>query len=245
MQAPEGKNLMDKRPGVMRSLFNRMATTYDRGNRTLSLLIDQTWRRRTVSALGIRDGQYILDIATGTADMAIEAAHQADCRVAGIDLSEEMLRMAMKKKAQSVHPGRCLFLQGDGTQTPFRDGSFHHAMISFGVRNVHDMDSLFRETLRVLKPGGRFAILEFSLPETPVIREVYLFYFKRILPFIGAAVAGKKEPYFYLRDSVLDFEPPRAFEERIKRNGFRLALSRPFTLGVCHLYVAQKPGPGQ
>jgi demethylmenaquinone methyltransferase / 2-methoxy-6-polyprenyl-1,4-benzoquinol methylase len=241
MQEPEGKNQIDKRPGVIRSLFDRMATTYDRGNRTLSLLIDQIWRRRTVNTLGIRDGEYVLDIATGTADMAIEAARQADCRVAGIDLSEEMLRVAMKKTAQSDHPGRCLFLQGDGTRTPFRDGSFHHAMISFGVRNVQDVDSLFRETLRVLKPGGRFAILEFSLPETPVIREVYLFYFKRILPFIGAAVAGKKEPYFYLRDSVLDFEPPRALEERIKRNGFRLFLSLPFTFGVCHLYVAQKP----
>jgi demethylmenaquinone methyltransferase/2-methoxy-6-polyprenyl-1,4-benzoquinol methylase len=232
---------MDKQPGVIRPLFNRMAATYDRGNRILSLLIDQIWRRRTVSALGIRNGEYVLDIATGTADMAIEAARQADCRVAGIDLSEEMLHVALKKNAQSAHPGRCLFLQGDGTRTPFRDGSFHHAMISFGIRNVQDMDSLFRETLRVLKPGGRFAILEFSLPETPVIRQVYLFYFKRVLPFLGAVVAGKKEPYFYLRDSVLDFEPPRALEERIKRNGFRLSLSLPFTFGICHLYVAEKP----
>jgi len=240
-----GNNQMDKRPGVIRPLFNRMAATYDRGNRTLSLLIDQIWRRRTVSALGITDGQYVLDIATGTADMAIEAARQADCRVAGIDLSEEMLRIARRKNAQSPFSSRCFFLQGDGTRSPFRDGSFHHAMISFGIRNVQDMDSLFRETLRVLKPGGRFAILEFSLPETPVIREVYLFYFKRILPLIGAAVAGKKEPYFYLRDSVLDFEPPRALEERIRRNSFRLALSRPFTFGICHLYVAEKPGPRQ
>jgi len=241
MHTPSGKNQMDKRPGVIRPLFNRMAATYDRGNRTLSLLIDQIWRRRTVSALGIRDGQYVLDIATGTADMAIEAARQADCRVAGIDLSEEMLRVALKKNSQSPFPGRCFFLQGDGTGAPFRKDSFHHAMISFGIRNVQDMDSLFRETLRVLKPGGRFAILEFSLPETPVIRDIYLFYFKRILPFIGAAVAGKKEPYFYLRDSVLDFEPPRALEERIKRNGFRLSQSLPFTFGICHLYVAEKP----
>ncbi len=239
--APEKKNQMDKRPKVIRPLFNRMAATYDRGNRALSLLIDQIWRRRTVSALGIRDGQYILDIATGTADMAIEAARQADCRVAGIDLSEEMLRVARGKNAQSPFPGRCFFLQGDGTRTPFRDGSFNHAMISFGVRNVQDMDGLFRETLRILKPGGRFAILEFSLPEAPVIRQVYLFYFKRVLPLIGAVVAGRKEPYFYLRDSVLDFEPPRALEERIRRNGFRLILSRPFTFGICHLYVAEKP----
>ena len=241
MEPSARKNQMDKRPGVIRPLFNRMAATYDRGNRTLSLLIDQIWRRRTVSALGIRDGQYVLDIATGTADMAIEAARHADCRVAGIDLSEEMLRVAMKKKAQSPFPGRCYFLQGDGTRSPFRDGSFHHAMISFGIRNVQDMDSLFRETLRLLKPGGRFAILEFSLPETPVIREIYLFYFKRILPFIGAAVAGKKKPYFYLRDSVLDFEAPRALGPRIVKNGFRLALSKPFTFGICHLYVAEKP----
>jgi demethylmenaquinone methyltransferase/2-methoxy-6-polyprenyl-1,4-benzoquinol methylase len=240
MESSAGNNRMDKRPGVMRSLFNRMATTYDRGNRTLSLMIDQVWRRRTVSALCIRNGDRVLDIATGTADMAIEAARQADCRVAGIDLSEEMLRVAVKKNARGAHPERCLFLQGDGTRTPFRDGSFRHAMISFGIRNVQDMDSLFQETLRVLKPGGRFAILEFSLPETPVIREVYLFYFKKILPFVGAAVAGRKEPYFYLRDSVLDFEPPRKLEERIRRNGFKLADSRPFTFGICHLYVAQK-----
>ncbi len=241
MQTPAGKNRMDKRPGVIRPLFNRMAATYDRGNRTLSLLIDQVWRRRTVSALSIRDGQYVLDIATGTADMALEAARQADCRVAGIDLSEAMLGVARRKNAQSPFAGRCFFLQGDGTRTPFRDGSFHHAMISFGIRNVQDMDSLFRETLRILKPGGRFAILEFSLPETPVIRQLYLFYFSRVLPLIGAAIAGKKEPYFYLRDSVLDFEPPRALEQRILRNGFRLAASRPFTFGICHLYVAEKP----
>lgn len=241
MQTPAGQNRMDKRPGVIRPLFNRMAATYDRGNRTLSLLIDQIWRRRTVSALSIRDGQYVLDIATGTADMALEAARQADCRVAGIDLSEEMLKVARRKTAQSPFPGRCFFLQGDGTRTPFRDGSFHHAMISFGIRNVQDMDSLFRETLRILKPGGRFAVLEFSLPETPVIRQLYLFYFRRVLPLIGAAIAGKKEPYFYLRDSVLDFEPPKALEQRILRNGFRLAVSRPFTFGICHLYVAEKP----
>ena len=241
MQTPEGKNRMDKRPGVIRPLFNRMAATYDRGNRTLSLLIDQIWRRRTVSALSIRDGQYVLDIATGTADMALEAARQADCRVAGIDLSEEMLGVARRKNGQSPFAGRCFFLQGDGTRTPFRSASFHHAMISFGIRNVQDMDSLFHETLRILKPGGRFAILEFSLPETPVIRQLYLFYFRRVLPLIGAAIAGKKEPYFYLRDSVLDFEPPKALEQRILRNGLRLAVSRPFTFGICHLYVAEKP----
>jgi len=241
MLTPEGKNRMDKRPGVIRPLFNRMAATYDRGNRALSLLIDQVWRRRTVSALGIRGGQFVLDLATGTADMALEAARRADCRVAGIDLSEEMLRIARKKNRGTPFPGRCFFLQGDGTQAPFRDGSFHHAMISFGIRNVQDMDRLFRETLRVLKPGGRFAILEFSLPETPVIRQCYLFYFKRVLPLIGAAIAGKKEPYFYLRDSVLDFEPPKALEERIAKNGFRLAVSKPFTFGICHLYVAEKP----
>jgi len=241
MHTPEGKNRMDKRPGVIRPLFNRMAATYDRGNRALSLLIDQVWRRRTVSALGIRGGQCVLDLATGTADMALEAARQADCRVAGIDLSEEMLRIAREKNRRSPFPGRCFFLQGDGTQAPFRDECFHHAMISFGIRNVQDMDSLFRETIRVLKPGGRFAILEFSLPETPVIRQGYLFYFKRVLPLIGAAIAGKKEPYFYLRDSVLDFEPPVALEQRIVRNGFRLSVSKPLTFGICHLYVAEKP----
>jgi len=241
MHTAEGKNRMDKRPGVIRPLFNRMAASYDRGNRALSLLIDQVWRRRTVSALDIRGGQFVLDLATGTADMALEAARRADCRVAGIDLSEEMLRIARKKNRGTPFPGRCFFLQGDGTQAPFRDGSFHHAMISFGIRNVQDMDRLFRETLRVLKPGGRFAILEFSLPETPVIRQCYLFYFKRVLPLIGAAIAGKKEPYFYLRDSVLDFEPPKALEERIAKNGFRLAVSKPFTFGICHLYVAEKP----
>ncbi len=245
MESLEKKNRMDKRPGVMRSLFHRPAKTYDLGNRTLSCLIDQVWRRKTVNALEIRDDQYVLDIATGTADMAIEAARQADCRVAGIDLSEEMLRLASKKNGQSTRPDRCFFLQADATQAPFRDGSFHHAMISFGIRNVQDMDGLFRETLRILKPGGRFAILEFSIPETPVIREIYLVYFKHVLPFIGAAVTGNKEPYFYLRDSVLDFEPPRALEQRIRRNGFELALSQPFTFGICHLYVARKPVPGQ
>jgi demethylmenaquinone methyltransferase/2-methoxy-6-polyprenyl-1,4-benzoquinol methylase len=194
-----------------------------------------------VSALSIRDGQYVLDIATGTADMALEAARRADCRVAGIDLSEEMLGVARRKNVQSPFAGRCFFLQGDATRAPFRDASFHHAMISFGIRNVQDMDGLLRETLRILKPGGRFAILEFSLPETPVIRQCYLFYFRRILPLIGAAVAGRKEPYFYLRDSVLDFEPPKALEQRVLKNGFRLAVSRPFTFGICHLYVAEKP----
>jgi demethylmenaquinone methyltransferase/2-methoxy-6-polyprenyl-1,4-benzoquinol methylase len=232
---------MDKRPGVIRPLFNRMAESYDLGNRLLSLSIDILWRRRTVRSLRIRDGQSILDIATGTADLALEAIGRADCRVTGIDFSEEMLHLARAKRDAAPHPERCAFVQGDACAMPFRDGAFHRAMISFGVRNVQDMDRLFRETIRVLQPGGRFAILEFTLPTAPAVRSFYLFYFRRVLPVIGGLLTGKREPYEYLRDSVLDFESPQALEERLVRNGFILRSSTPFTLGICRLYVADKP----
>ena len=241
MGSTSGKNQMDKQAKVIRPLFNRMAETYDLGNRLLSLSIDVMWRRRTVRALRLRDGQSVLDIATGTADLALEAARRADCRVTGLDFSEEMLRLGEEKRRHSPHPGRLAFAQGDACRMPFREETFNHAMISFGVRNVQDMDGLFGETLRVLKKGGRFAILEFTLPEKPLIRSLYLFYFTRVLPAVGGLLVGKKEPYEYLRDSVLDFETPQALEARLARNGFNVLSSVPFTFGICRLYVSEKP----
>ena len=208
---------------------------------TTSSLIHQIWRRRTVSALGIRDGEYVLDIATGTADMAIEAARQADCRVAGIDLSEEV-RVAMKKKAQNRCQSRPLsLLQGHGTGHLSGDESFHHAMISFGVRNVQDMDSLLgiagAETRRPLRHPGAF-----PSRRRPSSVKSDLFYF-RSFPFIGAAVAGSSTS-----TCASSSWTSKAAQGARAANPEKRLPPRPLkTLHLSHppLHVAQKPALGQ
>lgn len=232
---------MDKRPPVIGKMFDRIALRYDSVNTILSLSIDRVWRKTAIRALDIRPGNAVLDIATGTGDMAVLALRKHACRVTGIDLSRQMLRLAQEKSHANGLKACFRVLQGDALSMPFPDRTFHHAMTSFGIRNVHDIDDFLKEVYRVLKPGGRFVILEFSLPGFRPVRWVYSIYLNRLLPFFGGLISRDFASYRYLRDSIKDFPDPPALEAMIEQHNFRIALSRRLSLGVLHLYVLEKP----
>jgi demethylmenaquinone methyltransferase/2-methoxy-6-polyprenyl-1,4-benzoquinol methylase len=223
---------------IIRGMFDRLAPSYDLLNHLLSLGIDFWWRKKAVEALGIRQRDLILDIATGTGDLAFAALSKARCTVVGIDLSPAMLSLASRKRDRKNQGGRYILVRADAYAVPFRDQAFHHAMISYGVRNIRDWERLFGEIGRLLQKGGKVAILEFSIPESVPFRLPYLFYLERLLPFIGGVVSGNREPYFYLRDTVKAFPSPKEVVRRMEEYGLTVFEARPLTFGICHLYVA-------
>jgi len=232
---------MDKTQKTLGGMFDRIAPVYDLLNRVLSLCLDVLWRRRTIKCLDVRGHERILDIATGTGDLALEALRENPaCRVIGLDISREMMRVAGVKRDEQGRRDRYSFIAGNALRMPVRDGTVHAAMIAFGVRNVPDVGGLFGETRRVLKVGGKFAVLELSVPRGRIIRAVYLFYFRKLLPRIGSLLSGRSAAYHYLRDSVLAFYPPRQVEELLRAAGFAVVKSIPLTFGICHLYLAEK-----
>ena len=231
---------MDKKPKTIQDMFDQIAPTYDLLNRLLSLSIDTVWRRRVISRLGIKRGDSILDIATGTGDLSLLALKRnRDCLVVGVDLSREMVRIAAKKRNRRGYSGRYFLTEGNACNMPFKGYAFDHAMVAFGIRNVSDVKELIKETRRTLKNGGKFAILEFSIPEIYFVQQIYLFYLKKIIPFIGELFSGKNGPYHYLRDSVIAFYTPKELKSMLQRNGFKMVESLPLWFGICHLLIAE------
>ncbi len=231
---------MDKSPKAIKGMFDRIAPTYDALNHLLSLFIDIKWRRKTLDRLGIKEGNLILDVATGTGDLAMLAlGANRGCRVVGIDLSGEMLRLAVKKKAGKGYDKRYFPVEGDASDMPLKEDSLDHAMVAFGIRNMSDVESFFRETGRVIKKGGRLAILELSVPKIRFVRKIYLIYLKKLIPLIGGGISGKTDTYNYLRDSVIAFHAPVELEKMLRANDFRIIESLPLWFGICHLYVAE------
>lgn len=232
---------MDKTQKTIGGMFDRIAPVYDFLNRVLSLSLDVLWRKRAVDCLEIREGEQILDIATGTGDLAMEALKKnPGCRVLGVDISLEMMRVAGEKRNGRGWGRRYALAAGDALQMPFKDRSVDKAMVAFGVRNVPDVAGFFRETGRVLKTGGRLAVLELSVPRSPVVKGLYLFYFRKLLPRVGSLLSGRSAAYHYLRDSVLLFHSPREVEGLLRAAGFTMVTSVPLTFGICHLYLAER-----
>ncbi len=233
---------MDKSRETIGGMFDRIAPSYDLLNKVLSLYLDVLWRKKALKHLAVKDDEQVLDIATGTGDLALEALKTgAACRVCGLDFSEEMMRAAAAKRDRLGLRNRYLLACGDALRMPFKERSFDGAMVAFGVRNMPDVEGFFREAHRILRDGGRLAVLELSLPANPFIRECYLLYFKKFLPLIGSLLSGRSTAYHYLRDSVLDFYAPRQVEELLCNSGFTVLRSIPLSFGVCHLYLAEKP----
>jgi len=230
---------VDKRPSVIGRMFDRIAPTYDLTNRVLSCSLDQLWRRKAIDALAIADGDLILDVATGTGDMAVPAARGGG-RVVGIDLSRQMLLHASFKGGTYGLAGRYAVVQGDALVMPFRDDTFSSAMVAFGIRNMHNLEVFLAEMHRVLNKGGRFSVLEFSLPECPFFRWIYAVYLTYVVPCAGGLISGDYDTYGYLRDSIAGFPVPAALEEIMTRQGFRIVRSSAIFGGVSHLYVLQK-----
>ncbi|MCY3764455.1 MAG: ubiquinone/menaquinone biosynthesis methyltransferase [Gemmatimonadetes bacterium] len=231
----------DARRTFVRQMFDGIAGTYDLLNHLLSAGVDILWRRWTVDALELKAGWWILDLATGTADLGLEAAaRDPGVRVVGADLSLPMLRLGDKKQKKGA--GRMFLLCGDAQRLPFPDARFHAVTIGFGVRNFSDLNGGLHEVLRVLRPGGRLAVLEFSRPRAFLLSRVYLIYFKYILPGIGRLVSRNPLAYRYLYESVMGFPEGEAFRMRLTQAGFQDAVERRLTLGIATLYLAIKPG---
>jgi len=232
--------MLDKRPQTIRHMFDRIAPTYDRLNAILSLSIDSWWRRTTVRRLAIQPGDHILDIATGTGDLAACALSHTACTVVGIDLSYEMLHRAAEKLPQVVAGRQYLPINGDALVMPFPDRLFDKAMVAFGIRNMVDKAGFLDEVHRILKSGGSLGVLEFSLPSNPVIRTIYFLYFRRLLPLIGGLISGDATAYRYLRDSVMTFAPPAELESLMQQRGFAVRHSQALLCGIAHLYILGK-----
>jgi demethylmenaquinone methyltransferase/2-methoxy-6-polyprenyl-1,4-benzoquinol methylase len=235
---------IEKNPERIGGMFDRIAPTYDFLNHLLSAGMDLWWRRQAVRALGLQSGQQVLDVASGTGDLAFAAlSGEPNVQVVGVDLATRMLaRAEAKRRRRGIARHRYQVLAGDAMHLPFASNRFDAAMIAYGIRNVPDMDMAFTEFHRVLKPRGSLCILEFSLPECPLFRAFYLFYFQHILPALGEWVSRDREAYDYLPASVGAFQTPQEIAEALRRHGLRVALIRPLLGGVTTCLLATKAG---
>ncbi len=231
-------------PDSIRRLFNSVAPSYDFLNHLLSLRRDVCWRREAIREL---DGIHgvILDVATGTADLAIEALSQpgASGSVVGLDFSEAMLKGAQKKLQEKHLSSRILLSLGDAVSLPFRDDFFKATMIAFGLRNIPEKERALREMVRVTQEGGRIILLEFTLPRRGMMKIFYPVYFTKILPWIGGRISGDKEAYAYLPESVFRFRYVEDYEDLMRRSGLDQVHSRPLTFGITSLLVGTKRQP--
>jgi demethylmenaquinone methyltransferase / 2-methoxy-6-polyprenyl-1,4-benzoquinol methylase len=223
------------------AMFDTIAPRYDLLNRVLSMGIDQRWRTLAVKMLGEVQPRRILDVATGTADLAIKALQLNPEKVIGVDISEEMLRVGRKKIEARGEQSRIELRRGDSERLPFSDNQFDGALVAFGVRNFENLDLGLSEIRRVLRPGGRLVVLEFSRPRTFPVKQAYGMYSRHILPRIGGAISGDKGAYAYLPESVAVFPDGGAFLERMGRAGFANLQWKPLTFGIASLYGGDVP----
>lgn len=232
---------MDDRNRNICEMFSSIAPRYDFLNRLLSFRRDRYWRRQAVSGAGPARGGRHLDVATGTADVSLEIFRQkgAESFVVGSDISLEMMRIGREKAARAGRGRRMAFVRAPGEALPFRDGAFDSASIAFGIRNIGDRDRGLSEMCRVVRPGGRVVVLEFSTPEGALFGALYRFYFTRVLPRIGGLVS-KRGAYAYLPESVLAFPSPPAFAEMMRAAGCATVDCRPLTFGIVTLYVGTR-----
>ena len=233
-------------PGSMvERMFSAIAPRYDFLNRLLSAGRDRHWRREAVRATALPPTGHLLDICTGTADVALEAARQfPDGRIVGVDFSRPMIALGVGKIKRAGLSDRIFLQVAPAEALPFPDESFDAATVAFGLRNVPDRLRGLREMHRILRPGGRAVILEFTTPPSPVFRWLYLWYFHRVLPWIGRLVSGHPSAYSYLPASVADFPTPEGLSEWMREAGFSDVSHRPLTAGIVAIHVGRKwPSP--
>lgn len=222
-------------------MFNNISRRYDLLNHLLSANIDKIWRKKTIRLLRDYHPATILDIATGTGDFAIAAARLGNVKITGIDISEGMLEIGRNKIAAKGLGKIIELLKADSENLPFGDNLFDAAIVGFGVRNFEQLDKGLHEIFRVLKPGGVFFVLEFSKPRKSPWKQLYRFYFTRILPVIGRMVSNDKRAYSYLPESVNEFPDGAQFLDILAQAGFKKNKSYPQTFGIATIYEAHKP----
>lgn len=222
-------------------MFDNIAPKYDLLNHTLSMSIDRVWRRRVVGEVRRAKPGRILDVATGTGDLAIAMARRIrDVQVLGVDLSEQMLAVARRKIEARGLDRRIVLDRGDAERLAVADASVDVATVAFGVRNFGDLGAGLRELARTIKPGGKVVILEFSRPRNRVFRALYEFYSYKILPRIGGLVSRDKRAYEYLPASVGEFPAPEEFMAMMARAGFRNCRARSQSFGIAQIYIGER-----
>jgi len=231
----------ESKKNQVRQMFNNIAGRYDFLNRFLSLGIDRGWRKKAIALIRAQSQPRILDIASGTGDLAIEMAQQIKgARVTGLDLAPEMLRIGRQKAQKKQLSSSITFVEGDAENLPFQDNTFEVITVAFGVRNFEQPEKGLKEMNRVLKPGGQLIILEFSKTESRVFKGLFNFYFKYILPKIGRLLSRDAKAYQYLYESVQAFPSGNEFLKMLNRNGYHSNRWIPLTFGVCSIYYGEK-----
>jgi demethylmenaquinone methyltransferase/2-methoxy-6-polyprenyl-1,4-benzoquinol methylase len=227
-------------------MFDAIAGRYDLLNHLLSAGLDRQWRRRAVETLELTGRETVLDLCTGTADLAIAALDGRPCarRVVGIDFSAAMLKVGAEKTRHVRTAGAIDLIRGDAVRIPFQDESVDAVTIGFGIRNVEEPDAACREIIRVLRPRGRLVILEFSLPRAAAVRRVYRWYFQKVLPRVGRLISRHQSAYTYLPASVEAFPSAAEFSQQLRNTGFGTVRALPLTFGIVHMFVAMKDRPG-
>jgi demethylmenaquinone methyltransferase/2-methoxy-6-polyprenyl-1,4-benzoquinol methylase len=225
---------MATQPARVRKMFGSIARRYDLANHLLSCGIDFYWRRRAAEVVAVWRPQAIVDLATGTGDLALALQEKLpDAHIVGVDVLQEMLDLAQRKGVRQV-------VLADAISLPFGDVSFDCVTIAFGLRNLENWAAALAEMSRVIKPEGHLLVLEFSLPKIPILRAIYRFYLHRCLPWLGSFLTGTKSAYDYLGDSIEEFPSGNAMCELLAKNGFAHTAFEPLTGGIVTIYTAQK-----
>jgi len=222
--------------------FDAVAARYDLMNTILSCGLHHLWKRRTIRLLGLKPGERVLDVCGGTGDLALLAAREVGDRgiVLLYDINRAMLLAGRPKLAQTGPSGRICFVEGDAERLAVADGSMDAAMVGFGVRNLTNMAAGLREMYRVLRPGGRLAILEFSRPTNPLWRRLYDLYSFTVMPLLGQVIAGSREAYTYLTTSIRQFPLPEELAATLRTIGFTQVTYQRLTNGIAVIHLAMK-----
>ena len=225
----------------VQKMFNEISHRYDFLNHFLSLGIDILWRKKLVRILKKQQPKNVLDVATGTGDLAITASKiSEEINIIGVDIAEEMLAIGDRKIHDRQLTSQIQLQFGDSENLPFGDSRFDAAMVAFGVRNFEDLDQGLSEMYRVLNKNAKIYVLEFSMPEKFPIKQLYHFYFKNILPLIGRLISKDRGAYTYLHDSVQEFPSGAAFIQRLAKAGFKDSTQRKLSFGIASIYIGEK-----
>ena len=234
----------DQHEQFVQKTFDRIARRYDLTNRVISFHLDTLWRKRVIKALELKGSdKVVLDIGTGTGDLALTAARATGKggKVVGLDFSPNMLRLAQAKKRKVPYGQRALYVLGSALTPPFKEGTFDAIMTAFVLRNIPDLDLFFFQAHRLLRPGGKIASLDMFPPSSALFALFYSIYFYRLVPWIGASIARDRAAYQYLSDSVRTFDPPETIAGLIQRAGFEGVRIQKFLRGAVCLHVGEKP----
>ena len=235
-----GNRATDKSPPKIAGMFDAIAARYDLLNTILSGGLDRYWRRVAIRSLKLTGRERLLDVCAGTADVAIRGARNGAARVVGVDFSGSMLAQGLAKVRHSGLDARVQLVRGDATALPAAAGSVDAVTIAFGIRNVHEAQVACDELFRVLRSGGRLAILEFGVPHWTPFRLIYQWYFHQVVPRIGRAVSRHGDAYAYLPESVEAFKFGEEFAKILNVSGFSHVEARPLMFGAVYLYTGQK-----